>query len=89
MTCLQRSQTSVYHGVPKQNGGPPGGPAKKDQCHAERHSLLPPFFVHRLSPIPLAKLLELYFALNFFAVFAGPVVDALARLTLEFYEVIL
>ena len=38
---------------------------------------------------PLAKLLELNFALNFFAVFAGPIISPLASATRELYEIIL
>jgi len=37
-----------------------------------------PFLMFRLFFAPLAKLLELYLALNFFAVLAGPVVYPLA-----------
>jgi hypothetical protein len=33
---------------------------------------------------PIAKLFELDFALNFFLVFAGPVIDSLARPALKF-----
>ncbi len=37
-----------------------------------------PLLVNRLLFAPLAKLLELNFALNFFAIFAGPVVRPFA-----------
>jgi hypothetical protein len=46
-------------------------------------------FVHGLSLAPLAVLFELYFALNLLLVLAGPVVDALALLALQFDESIL
>ena len=38
---------------------------------------------------PLAKFLKLYLANNKFFVFTCPIIDALARLTDEFYEIIL
>ncbi len=45
--------------------------------------------MHRLFSVPLAKLLELYFALNFFLVFSAPIVNTLAGLALELNEKIL
>jgi hypothetical protein len=41
--------------------------------------------VNLLFPAPFAKFLELDFALNFFLVFARPVIDALAPGALKFY----
>ncbi len=43
----------------------------------------------RLLFAPLAKLLELNFTLNFFAIFAGPIISTLACLARESYKVIL
>jgi len=45
--------------------------------------------MHGLFSVPLAKLLEFYFALNLLFVLSAPVVDALAGLALELYEKIL
>ena len=51
--------------------------------------LLFPFLVFRLFFAPLAKLLELNFTLNFFAVLARPIVHPFAGPAGEFNEIVL
>ena len=45
--------------------------------------------MHLVALAPLTELLELYFALNFLFVLAGPVIYTLTVLAGEFYESIL
>ena len=45
--------------------------------------------MHGLLATPLAKLLELDFALNFLPIFAAPIVDAFAHTALELYQLVL
>ncbi|TSC86503.1 MAG: hypothetical protein G01um10148_489 [Parcubacteria group bacterium Gr01-1014_8] len=64
-------------------------PASRPLLTASGQGLLFRFLMHGVRLTPLAVLLHFYLARNKLSVLAGPVVDACALRTREFYELIL